>query len=251
MRLILPSSFQKLAWSLIALPLLLGSCDDFQGKRVHGNGNVRTEDHPVSDFKNVEIGGSAKILISQSDHASVKLEGDENLLKYMVIRQEGDKLIIREKEGFHLVSTHDHPMRIYLSAPVFHTIDVSGACDVISESKITSTENLEMELSGAGNIKMEVDAPRVKAECSGAGSIYLKGQTKDVELGISGVGSAHCYDLQAENASVEISGVGSAEVYASVKLDAEVSGAGSVKYKGNASDVSKHVSGAGSVNKAE
>ena len=50
---------------------------------------------------------------------------------------------------------------------------------------------------------------------------------------------------------MDISGAGSAEVYASVKLDAEVSGAGTVRYKGNATNVSQHVSGAGSVNKVE
>jgi Putative auto-transporter adhesin, head GIN domain len=52
-----------------------------------------------------------------------------------------------------------------------------------------------------------------------------------------------------ENTKVDISGAGSAQVFASVKLDAEVSGAGSVTYKGNAVNVSQHVSGVGSVNK--
>jgi len=57
--------------------------------------------------------------------------------------------------------------------------------------------------------------------------------------------------MKAENTKVDISGAGSAEVYASVKLDAEVSGAGSIKYKGNAGNVIQQVSGAGSVKKAE
>ena len=43
---------------------------------------------------------------------------------------------------------------------------------------------------------------------------------------------------------------GDAEVYASVKLDVSVSGAGNVRYKGNAV-VNKSVSGAGSVKKVE
>jgi hypothetical protein len=239
----------RAAWLLLTFPLIFGSCDDFSGKRVHGNGNTRTEDRPVSDFKNVEIGGAAKVLISQGDQASVKLEGDDNLLQYITVRQEGDKIYIHEKDGIHLVSNNN--LRIYVTAPLFHSIDVSGACDVTGQTKISSQEHLDVELSGAGNLKMEIDAPSIKVECSGTGAIYLKGQTKNAEIGISGVGSAHCYDLMAENTSVEISGVGSAEVYASVKLDAEVSGAGSVKYKGDAAEVSKHVSGAGSVHKAD
>jgi hypothetical protein len=55
----------------------------------------------------------------------------------------------------------------------------------------------------------------------------------------------------AENTKVDISGAGSAEVFASVKLDAHVSGAGKVRYKGDAANVQQQVSGAGSVKKAE
>jgi hypothetical protein len=77
----------------------------------------------------------------------------------------------------------------------------------------------------------------------------LKGQTRDVDLDLTGAGHAHCYDLLAENTKVDISGAGSADVYASVKLDAQVSGAGSVNYKGNAANVNQHVSGAGSITK--
>ena len=236
------------AWFL-AITLFLASCQGFMGKRVHGNGNIRTEDRPVSNFKHVEVGGAAKVLVSQGDHASIKIETDENLLPYMEVNQDGDKISIREKHGFNLKPTHE--IRIYVTAPVFSSIEASGACDIIGETKITNPENLEIHVSGAGDIKMEIDAPKLSAEVTGSGSVYLKGQTKEVSLDLTGAAHAHCYELLAENTKVEISGAGSAEVYASVKLDAEVSGAGDVNYKGNAPSVSQHVSGAGSVHKAD
>jgi hypothetical protein len=98
---------------------------------------------------------------------------------------------------------------------------------------------------------MDIDAPEVKAQISGAGNMSMTGQTRNVEIDISGAGKAKCYDLMAETTKVDISGAGSAEVYASVFLDAHVSGAGSVKYKGNATKVSQQVSGAGSVKKTD
>jgi hypothetical protein len=178
----------------------------------------------------------------------VRIETDENLLQYMEVRQEGDKIFIHERRGFNLRPTHE--IRIYVTAPVFNSIDASGACDIIGETKITNSENLDIHVSGAGDIKMEIDAPRLSAEVTGSGSIYLKGQTKEVSLDLTGAAHAHCYDLLAETTKVDISGAGSAEVYASVKLDAQVSGAGDVNYKGNAA-VSQHVSGAGGVHKAD
>jgi hypothetical protein len=53
------------------------------------------------------------------------------------------------------------------------------------------------------------------------------------------------------NAHVKLSGASGAEVFASVKLDANASGASHVKYKGNPAEVGQSVSGAASVKKAE
>jgi hypothetical protein len=219
------------------------------GKRVHGNGNIRTEDRSVSDFKNVDISGAAKVLVSQGDHPSVKIEADENLLQYMEVIQTGDKITIREREGFHLLPNND--MKIYVTAPVFNNIEASGACDIIGQGKLSNPEPLNIHVNGAGDIRMEIDAPRLEADVSGSGSIFLKGETREVSLDLTGAGDAHCYDLKAENTKVDITGAGSADVYASVRLDADVSGAGTVNYKGNAGQVNQHVSGAGSVHKVE
>ena len=239
---------RKYFWIALALPFLLCSCRFMLGKKVRGNGVIKSEDHEVSSFKDVEVSGSINVYVSQGDIKPVKVEGDENLLQYVEVAQEGNKIIVRNRPGFNLIPTGD--MRIYITAPVYNSIEVSGACDIIGQTKIVNPENLELQASGAGDIKMEVDAPGLTAEISGSGSIDLRGQTKDVDLGLSGAGHAHCYDLLSENTKVDISGAGSAEVYASVKLDAEVSGAGSVSYKGNAPTVIQHVSGVGSINKA-
>jgi hypothetical protein len=164
------------------------------------------------------------------------------------VLQEGDKVVIREKPGFNLDPTGD--MKVYVSAPVYNDIDVSGACDIIGQGTITNPENLSMHISGAGDMQMDINAPQISAEVSGSGSVNLKGETKSVDINLTGAANAHCFDLKSENTKVDISGAGTADVYASVKLDAEVSGAGTVNYKGGG-QVDKQISGAGSVNKAD
>jgi len=237
---------RKYLWLVIALPLF-ASCRHFWGKRVHGNGNIKTEERTVSAFKNLEVSSSFDVYISHGDLKPVKIEGDENLMQYIEVLQEGDRLVIRNRPGYNLEGSGE--LRLYVSAPVFNSISLSGAGNIKSENKITGSENLELDLSGAGDINMEIDVPKFKAEISGAGSMYVKGQTKNVELGVSGVGSAHCFDLMAEDTKVDVSGVGSADVYSSIKLDAQVNGVGSVHYKGNPTAVTQHVSGVGSINK--
>jgi len=237
---------RKYFWAILLLPVL-SSCRHFWGKRVHGNGNIKTEERTVSAFKNLEVSSSFNVYISTGDLKPIRVEGDENLLQYIEVEQDGDKVIVKNRDGFNLEGSGD--LSVYISSPIYNNISLSGAGNIESKNKITGSEDLELELSGAGDIKMEVDVPKITANISGAGSMYIKGQTKDVDLGVSGVGSAHCFDLMAENCKVDVSGVGSGDVYASVKLDAQVNGVGSVHYKGNPTNVSQHVSGVGSISK--
>src|ERR1700730_18291212 len=160
---------------LLTFPIFLFSFNHIFGKHVHGNGNVTTQDRQVSNFKNIEVGGAAKIFVSQGDQHSVKVEVDENLQQFVEVFQEGNKVIVREKRGFNLDPTGD--LKIYVTAPVYNDIDVSGACDIIGQTAISTPENIEMHISGAGDMKMEVNAPHISAEVSGSGNIDLKGET--------------------------------------------------------------------------
>ncbi|MEO5997031.1 MAG: head GIN domain-containing protein [Chitinophagaceae bacterium] len=226
---------------------LISSCRFMGGKRVQGNSNIQTQERNVSSFDRVEVRGSIKVNVSQGDEKKVMIEADENLISYIETIIDGDRLIIRSKEGYNLDPTGD--MRVYITAPLFKSIEVSGACDIIGQTRINNSEKMKLHVSGAGEIKMEVDAPALEAEISGSGSVNLKGETKNFDLELSGAANAHCFDLLSENTKVVISGAGDAEVYASVKLDARVSGAGEIKYKGDAKDIKQSVSGAGSVKK--
>ncbi|MBS1599655.1 MAG: DUF2807 domain-containing protein [Bacteroidetes bacterium] len=238
---------RKYIWLLFVLPVAISSCRFMTGRRVRGNGVVTTQEHSVSTFKNVEVSGAMNVYVSQGDIKPVKIESDENLLQYVEVLQEGDRLVVRERSGYNLQPTDE--IKIYVTAPVYNKIEVSGASNITGQTKINNSEELELSASGAGDIKMDVDAPKLSADISGSGSIDLKGQTKDIDIGLSGAGHAHCFDLLSENVTIDISGAGSAEVYASMKLEATVSGAGNVKYKGNAASVNQHISGVGSVEK--
>jgi hypothetical protein len=213
------------------------SCDFIGGKRIKGNGNISTAEREVSEFNKVEVSGAIDVYMVQGALKPVRIEGDENLLSYVKVEQMGDKIEVSTKRGYNLRPTRK--MKVYVTSPRFEKLDVSGACNIISENKLSLDNNVD------------VNAPRVEAEVSGSGNVNMKGETKIFELKISGAGEAKCYDLLTESTKVNISGAGSAEVFASVDLDANVSGAGSIKYKGNAPKISQHVSGAGSVKKAE
>lgn len=186
--------------------------------------------------------------MKQDSSRSVKVEADENLMQYIIVRTDGDKLIIEPKDGYNLSGTK--AIKVYVSSPVFKSLDASGACDIVGETKIVSSEKIDIDLAGSSDVNLDLKAPEVEAELSGSGSIELKGETRDLSVSGSGSTDIKCMNLLAENVKVDISGSGDGEVFASVKLDVSVSGSGHIRYKGNAS-VTKSISGSGSVTKIE
>jgi len=228
--------------------LIFSSCHYLGGKRVSGNGTIKSETRTAGSFTVVGVSGNIDVYIKQDSVRSIKVEADENLLQYIEVIEKGEELVIRNKDGYNLKPSKD--IKVYVSSPAFKKLEASGSCAIYSENMIHSAEAIVIDLSGSCDVKMDLNTPKVEADLSGACSVQLKGETKDLNIEGSGSTNIKCMDLLAENVDVDISGAGDAEVYASVKLNVSVSGSGDVKYKGNAT-VSQSVSGAGSVKKVE
>ena len=194
---------------VLAVVMVLSSCSWFGGKKVSGNGNITTQERKVSSFNSVEASGSVKVHIRQDSSSSVKIETDENLMEYIEIYVTGSTLVIKEKDGFNPSPSKD--LIVYTSAPVYRSVDVSGAGDIISDNIISGGEPLEMGVSGSGNINVQVALPKVSADVSGSGNVMLKGTSKEFTGSISGSGSIKAFDLTTDVSTLNLSGAADAE----------------------------------------
>jgi len=224
------------------------SCHRIMKDKVRGNGTIKTENRTAGTFTRVDVSGNIDLYVKQDSARSIKIEADENLMQYIEVKIEGEKLMIQPKEGYNLSGSK--PIKVYVSSPVFRELEASGACDIIGENILTATDEIAIDVTGASDAELELKAPKVSAEMTGASGLKLKGQTKDLHIEGSGASHAKCFELLSENADVDVAGASSADVYASVKLKADASGASDVRYKGNAT-VTQSTSGAGSVKKVE
>ena len=239
---------KPIAFLFLTSFLVFTSCSYIDGKRIKGNGMTSTQDRNVGIFTGVSAMGSMDVIVSPSATPSLKIEADQNLLEYIETRNNGGTVEIYTSEGYNLDPKSG--IKIYATAPAFDELIVSGSGKIKSQGKIISNAELHAEVSGSGDIIMEVDAPKISTMISGSGSSNLKGTTKDLSVHISGSGDAHCYDLLSENTEIDIAGSGNAEVYASKTLDVDIAGAGDVRYKGNPS-IKKNISGAGDIRKVD
>ena len=235
-------NYLVLAFSLF----LLSSCDYFSGTRVRGDGNVVAQSRTVDGFSGVDVSGAIEVVVRQDAAYSVKVETDNNLQEYVEVHNEGGILRIQNRNRFRLLPSRR--VIVYVTGPGLTSFSASGACKIKSENKITATSPVDIDATGASGIHLDINAPSVDVSLTGASSASLKGETKELSISSSGSSDVNAFELLSENTDVDVSGAGNAEVFASVKLEAEGSGASKIRYKGNAS-VSSNTSGASSVQK--
>jgi len=216
------------------------------GERIRGNGHITSRQENVGSFNSIDVGGAIDVQIKQDPSQSVKIETDENLMEFVEVFTEGNKLVIRTRHGFNLDPSRD--VIVYVSAPDFKNIGVSGASKILGENAISVNDQLGLNASGASKIMLELSGGNVIGDISGASSLNLKGQVSKFDMQASGASHVKAYDLVAEDAIFDCSGASSAEITANRNLRVDASGASHIRYKGNAS-VNSNTSGASSVHK--
>ena len=211
-----------------------------------GNGNVVKQTREVSSFNSISVSGAYHVILSQGSKQSVIVEADENLQPLIKTEVKGNELIIENKRSI----SHSHSMNVYLTVTDLKKIDLSGAVDLETNGTLKADE-LSIDESGASDTKMDISVTKLDLDCSGGSKLRFSGTASRVKMDISGAVDIFAYDLATENFNLEISGAGKAEINVSKELNASISGAGSVRYKGSPEKLITDVSGAGSIRKAE
>tara|TARA_B100000809_G_C15109774_1_gene520132 strand:+ start:583 stop:1284 length:702 start_codon:yes stop_codon:yes gene_type:complete len=221
----------------LVIALTLNSCID----SIDGNGNVVKEKRTISSFNRIDISGGYEVLVNQGADELLEIEADENLLELIETEVRNNTLFIS--------STHpiggSESLKLYITTVKLVDIDVSGAIELSNKGTFKS-ENLNIDVSGAADIDLDVNVENLTMDMSGASETTLTGEADNFEIKLSGAGELEAEKLKTRNTSIDISGAGSATVFAKKTLDISVSGAASVKYKGSPK-VTQNISGASSV----
>jgi len=228
----------------IFLTLQSGCSYGFGG--IKGDGNVVKQERDIGSFSSLDVGGAFKVYLTQGDKEALVVEADENLLDVISTEVRGNSLIIKTTETIR----NSEAMNIYLTFVKMDEMEISGACHLVAENKMTF-DDLGMDCSGASDIELKLAAEYLELELSGASQIDLYGSAGSVSMDISGASDLDAYDLEARKYSIDISGAASAKIFVTEELSADVSGASSLKYKGGATLVDWDVSGAGNLKKID
>jgi hypothetical protein len=212
--------------SILLLTVLLAGCSAMKGfvEQVNGSGIIKNEKRNVGAFTALDTSGAFEIEVVCQKEPSLELEGDDNILPLVKTEVRGGTLYLSPEKPY----SARKAIRVKITMPNLESISSSGA----GSFRVTDIKNEQL-----------------KIDTSGASNIDLAGETRSLDMDMSGASKVDSESLKAERVRISLSGAGKANVYASVELNAQVSGAGSVTYTGDPKTVNKKVSGVGSVSK--
>ena len=237
---------QLFAFVAMAVPFFT-SCSK---NAVYGNYQIVSKEISITDYDEIHAGLEANVVYQQfSDSAPyLQVNIDDNLLSSLDIRVEGDRLIIDTKPDSVIRPTQ---LTVYTNSRNLKKVHISGSGDFYLRGEVNA-KNFDLKISGSGNVRMDSLLCRnLKVNISGSGNARLTGAAKEATCRVSGSGNIEAFGFFVQTMECKISGSGNIEAYPGKKLDASVSGSGSVMYKGLPESVNSSVSGSGKIRQAE
>ncbi len=231
---------------LLLFSLLAGGCVMEGGHVIRGDGNIVALEQELEAFTGIHMGGTYEALLIPSEQFRISLETDENIVDITEIRVENNVLYIRTLEDG-AIRPSKMDMRIYF--PVLEKLEVGGACRLLSKG-VLSGDRLHIDVSGAADLQFELDVKELVTIISGAANLNFSGDAQRHQANLSGASNVRAEKLHTRETDIRLSGAGSAHVHATELLKASLSGAGSIRYHGEPSQVIADRSGLGRIRPA-
>ena len=219
----------------VSIIVLLSSCRIETAKEL---GPTKTKNIEVKQFDEIELSSAATVIFHISDTVSVSIEAPEKLIDSYQIESDGKQLSIREKnkeEGKMVMNmgnfSDEHVVKVHVYAPRLSSIYVTGSGEVTCSDTI-HTEKFTGSVTGSGDIDCKV----VKAD--------------KLSLEVTGSGDIELHETEAVNSTALVTGSGDINVHfiSGNTASATVTGSGDITFSGSLTQVSKAVTGSGSIN---
>jgi len=216
---------------------------------ISGFSYAQRETRDLTGFDEISLSYPAHLIVTQGDTYKVELEGDRDDLEDIRTEVRGSTLIIKNYKEWGWFHWDSHnSITIYVTMKEVKALSVSGSGRIENRGTINASD-LDLDVSGSGKIDLVADAKDVSIDISGSGSVNLEGSGAENRVDISGSGHLDADNFKSESFDIQISGSGRCSVYATKGIYAEISGSGSVYYKGDPDKIRSSVSGSGKVRK--
>ncbi|MEM6358638.1 MAG: head GIN domain-containing protein [Bacteroidota bacterium] len=189
---------------------------------------AQSENRDVREFEAIKASQAIDVYLKPGSKEAVKVEARGIDLDEVLTEVSGGRLKIYLDDGRH----RNHTVKVYVTFVKLEDISASSAATIISNGTIKG-DRLDLSVSSAADIEIDVDVDEIDASASSAGDIELSGSAKYINASASSAGGVDAYDLEAKQVRARASSGGGVKVFATDEIDARASSGGSIRYRGN------------------
>ncbi len=237
-------SIKLIAAALIGISLT--ACNfDIQLGQVSGNGNVVTEDRPVtSDFDAVKGSAGLDVFLTEGDENKIVVEADENLMEVIETEITNGELRIGTNKSIR----RSKSQKVHVTYVSLNKVSASSGSDVISNSVIKS-ENLSLDSSSGADLEVEIIAKEVYADVSSGADLKVSGRAERLVAEASSGSDLKARDLEVKKCKANASSGADIVVNVREEIEGRASSGGDIRYYGDPTAVSVKDGASGSVRK--
>lgn len=234
---------------IIVLILALGVLTSCDHESIRASDEVSSLDYAIPEYSTLKVSNAFNTYVTFSDtEESVRIEANENLHDRIIVKRDGNALIIKLKS---LTSVRGNAtLNAYIVTKDISNFDIAGASKLTLEN-VWNGNNGRIELSGASNFNGEVAVDRLNLDMTGASSLDLYGTASALDADLAGSSDIRDFDLTVKDLKMDMSGASEAYLSISESIDIQASGASSLKFKGDAKITYKRLSGASEIVKID
>lgn len=238
--------FQYLFLPCLLMVLPAVSCK--KSKCAKSTGAQTTEVRNLEVFTSINVHDKINIELKRSTVNRASITCGKNLMDYIVTRQEGTVLEIRNDNSCNFLRSYKKPVNILLEYTSLDHINFIGAGTVSStDTLIQPSLFIEGEgSSGDFDLLVKMDSLRMVLH-TGNSNVKLRGKCKQFSFYSGGTTIIDSRQLEAVSCLCNNSGSGDFYVKALLYLYAEIHQQGSIYYTGNPASVEQRNSGRGTL----
>lgn len=223
------STLVRIIVSLI-ISLFFTSCINF-GEGIRGNGNVKTEERPVSgEFTVIKVSEGLDVFVTQDDNASITVEADENIIGFIRTDIQGDVLNIHLEERVGMAESK----KVLVTLPHITRFETSSGAELETNHTIDA-DRIELHTSSGSHLNVSVNADEVNCHSSSGSHIKVSGTTGIIYTDASSGSHIKANELKAKKAVSKASSGANIAINASEESEANSSSGGNVHNYGSAS----------------
>lgn len=200
----------------------------------------------IGDFNQIAVSGFYDVQLVKENSNTVTITGPEYVTSQMKAEVVNNVLKIYTDKNINIKRNTTVVVKVPYST--LKVVKLTGSGTISSNE--TLTDDVTIELSGSGEIKLAVNCKETEALVTGSGEIILSGTTQTYDCKVTGSGGIQSRKLNADDVRAEVTGSGNINLVSNKTITGKITGSGNVDYSGNPTKNDIKVIGSGNFSKS-